>query len=76
MALVGILCYIIGCFVFIHFVFKEPIFFSYTPAVTISQLLWTVAVTDYVIKLITVGIKVLLTCLPVKVLAFQKRVSI
>ncbi|OXU20293.1 hypothetical protein TSAR_013929 [Trichomalopsis sarcophagae] len=73
MALVGILCYIIGCFVFINFVFKEPIFFSHTLPVTISQLLWTVAVTDYVLKLITVGIKVVLTCLPEKVLALQKR---
>ena len=74
-ALIGILCYIIGCFVFINFVFKEPIFFSYTPPITLSQLLWTVAVTDYVLKLITVALKVLLTSLPVKILAFQKRVN-
>lgn len=75
LALVGILCYIIGCFVFINFVFKEPIFLSYTPPDTIPQLLWIVAVTDYALKLITVNIKVLLTCLPAKVIAFQKRVS-
>ncbi|XP_011498333.1 PREDICTED: RING finger and transmembrane domain-containing protein 1-like [Ceratosolen solmsi marchali] len=72
-ALLGIFCYIIGCFIFINFLFKEPIFFAYTPPVTILQLLWTVAVTDYVLKLITVSVKVLLTTLPVKIVAFQKR---
>lgn len=75
MALLGILFYIIGCFVFINFVFKEPMFFSYTPPKTISQLLWTVAVTDYVLKLITVAFKVLMTLFPVRILPFQKRVS-
>ncbi|XP_058810709.1 RING finger and transmembrane domain-containing protein 2-like isoform X2 [Phymastichus coffea] len=73
MVLLGILCYIIGCFVFINFVFKEPIFFSYSPPKTISQLLWTVAVTDYVLKLITVAFKVLMTLLPIKILPCHKR---
>lgn len=75
MALLGIICYIIGCFSFINFVFKEPIFFVYTPPGTLGQLIWTVAVTDYILKLITVCVKVSLTLLPVKMLAFQKRVS-
>jgi hypothetical protein len=73
--LLGILCYIIGCFVFINFILKDPLFFSYIPPITISQLLSTVAVTDYVLKLITVSIKVLLTSLPIKLVAFPKRVS-
>ncbi|XP_014228124.1 RING finger and transmembrane domain-containing protein 2 [Trichogramma pretiosum] len=73
LSLVGILCYITGCFIFIDFVFKEPIFYLYKSPETIAQLLWTVAISDFVLKLITVAIKVLFTCLPEKIVPFQKR---
>ncbi|KAJ8675681.1 hypothetical protein QAD02_011467 [Eretmocerus hayati] len=73
LALLGILCYIIGCFCFISFIFKEPIFFSQMPSSTLSQLLWTVAVSDYALKLITVAVKVVLTSIPSRILPLQKR---
>ena len=41
---------------------------------TIWELLWTVAITDLVLKLFTVIVKVVLTMLPEKVVAFQRRV--
>ncbi|XP_046819487.1 RING finger and transmembrane domain-containing protein 2-like isoform X3 [Vespa crabro] len=39
----------------------------------IAELLWSVVVTDFVLKLITIVFKVILTCLPVRLLAFHKR---
>ncbi|GJQ72712.1 hypothetical protein Trydic_g1369 [Trypoxylus dichotomus] len=40
---------------------------------TVWDLLWTVGITDFILKLITVMLKILLTLLPDKIIAFQKR---
>lgn len=80
MSLLIILCYIIGCIIFIDFMFEEhKLYLSlvlippYTQPITVWELLWSVAITDFILKLITIVFKVILTCLPVKLLAFQKR---
>ncbi|XP_014204820.1 RING finger and transmembrane domain-containing protein 2 [Copidosoma floridanum] len=74
MSLFGIICYSLGCLVFINFVFKEPIFISYTTLpMTLSELLWIIVVSDYVLKLTTVAVKVVLTSLPAGLLPLQKR---
>ncbi|KAG7196735.1 hypothetical protein KM043_013994 [Ampulex compressa] len=72
-SLLIIACYIAACIVFINFMFKTHIFSPYTEPVTIWELLWSVIVTDFVLKLITIILKIILTCLPVRLLAFQKR---
>ncbi len=43
---------------------------------TLSELLWTILVTDYVLKLITVVVKMMFTLLPQKLIATSKRVCI
>lgn len=75
MTLFAIICYILGCFVFLNFVFKEPLFYTYALPMTLTELLWIVVVTDYVLKLLTVAVKVSLTSLPAGLLPLQKRVS-
>lgn len=73
MSLLLITCYIIACIMFINFKFETHIFAPYTQALTMGELLWSVLVTDFVLKLVTIVCKVLLTCLPAKLLALQKR---
>lgn len=70
-SLLSIMCFIGGCFVFINMVFEIRIFTA--QPLTISELLWSVVVTDFVLKLITIIFKAILTCLPVRLLAFHKR---
>lgn len=72
-SLLSIMCFIAGCFLFLNVMFEIHIFT--TQPLSISELLWSVIVTDFVLKLITIVFKVILTCLPVRMLAFHKRVS-
>ncbi|XP_012253632.2 RING finger and transmembrane domain-containing protein 2 [Athalia rosae] len=80
MVLLVVLFYIIGCIIFIDYMFEEHKLYlslvlipSYTQPITLWELLWSVAITDYILKLITIVFKVILTCLPVRILAFPKR---
>ncbi|XP_017890975.1 RING finger and transmembrane domain-containing protein 2 isoform X2 [Ceratina calcarata] len=73
LSLLIITCYIVGCIVFIHFEYETHIFSPYTQPLTIWELLWSVLITDFVLKLITIIFKVLVTCLPSKILALRKR---
>lgn len=80
--LLVVLFYIVGCIVFIDYMFEEHKLYlslilipSYTQPITLWELLWSVAITDYILKLITIVFKVILTCMPVRILAFQKRVG-
>ena len=75
MALLGIILYIIGCIVFVDFVFDQPMFLRFTTPTSAWELLWSVAITDFMLKLITIVLKVILTCLPAKIVALQTRVS-
>ncbi|XP_043523537.1 RING finger and transmembrane domain-containing protein 2 isoform X2 [Frieseomelitta varia] len=73
LSLLVIMCYIIGCIIFIHFEYNIRIFSPYSQSLTIWELLWTVLITDFVLKLITIIFKVFLTCLPSKLLPLRKR---
>lgn len=76
------LLYIIACIAFIHYVFEDEKLYlnllfvrTYNKPLTVWDLLWFVIVTDFILKLITVAVKILLTMLPGKIIPFQERVS-
>lgn len=69
-----ILFQIFGCFFLISYVFGDELPIFYPQPTTMWELLWFVAVMDFSIKLATIAIKVLLTCLPLRLLAVPKRV--
>lgn len=75
-SLFHILCYIFGALAMTSLVLNDYPFFFYYTYTSFWELLWGVIVTDFVVKLFTVGVKTLLTCLPGKFLAYQKRVSL
>lgn len=68
-----ILCYITACIVFVVYTFNLYTLAPYAEPLTIWDLLCYVTVMDFFLKLITIVCKVLLTCLPVRLLAFQNR---
>ncbi|EFN70191.1 Ring finger and transmembrane domain-containing protein 2 [Camponotus floridanus] len=68
-----ILCYITACIFFVGYTFDLHAFIPYAEPLTIWDLLCYVTVMDFFLKLITIMCKVLLTCLPVRLLAFQNR---
>lgn len=70
------LCYITACIVFVVYMFNLYTLAPYAEPLTIWDLLCYVTVMDFFLKLITIICKVLLTCLPIRLLAFQNRVSI
>lgn len=80
------LLYIIACLVFIHYVFSDDLqnfhivlnlvlIRTFTHPLTVWNLLWIVTITDFVLKLFTVTIKIFLTMLPASIVEFKKRVS-
>lgn len=71
-----ILCYITACIVFVVYTFNLYTLAPYAEPLTIWELLCYVTMMDFFLKLITIICKVLLTCLPVRLLAFQNRVNI
>ena len=73
--LLSILIYIFACYFAVYFIFEEPLVRMYTVPTTMWELLWSVVMTDMVLKLGTVAMKVIVTCLPAKILPYQKRVS-
>lgn len=75
MALLGIILYITGCIVFVDFIFGQPMLWRFSTPTSAWELLWSVAITDFMLKLITIVLKVILTCLPAKIIALQTRVS-
>ncbi|XP_003706228.2 ring finger protein, transmembrane 2 isoform X2 [Megachile rotundata] len=72
-SLLVITCYIVACIVFINFEYETHLFSPYTQPLTIWELLWSVLVTDFILKLLTVVCKVVLTCIPLKLLALRQR---
>ncbi|XP_014485183.1 PREDICTED: RING finger and transmembrane domain-containing protein 2-like isoform X2 [Dinoponera quadriceps] len=68
-----ILCYITACIVFVAYTLELHTLAPYAQPLTIWDLLCYVIVMDFFLKLITIVCKVLLTCLPVRLLAFQNR---
>ena len=47
----------------------------YSQPLSVWDLLWIVGVTDFVLKLITIILKISIAALPVVVLPYQRRVS-
>ncbi|XP_015126106.1 E3 ubiquitin-protein ligase RNFT1 isoform X2 [Diachasma alloeum] len=68
-----ILCYIFGALAMTSLVLNDYPFFFYSAHTSFWILLWGIIITDFVVKLFTVAVKTLLTCLPGKFLAYQKR---
>ncbi|XP_011139768.1 RING finger and transmembrane domain-containing protein 2 [Harpegnathos saltator] len=68
-----VLCYVIACIVFVAYTLELYTLVPYAQPLTIWDLLCYVIVMDFFLKLITIVCKVLLTCLPVRLLAFQNR---
>lgn len=66
----------------VHFLFGHGkllpnvvMFPDYTEPFDVWELLWLVVLTDLIVRIITVDVKLLITMLPAFVLPFQKRVS-
>ncbi|XP_078042280.1 ring finger protein, transmembrane 2 isoform X1 [Augochlora pura] len=72
-SLLVITCYIVACIVFTYFEYDTHIFFPYTQPLTVWELLWSVLITDFILKLITIICKVFITCLPSRILPLRKR---
>lgn len=77
------LLYISLCIFFINYIFEEEKLYmslifirTFEKPLSVWDLLWVVGITDFILKLITVVFKILLTLTPEKIIAFQKRVSI
>lgn len=77
------LLYIAACIFFIYYVFEDKKLYlnllfirTYDKPLSVWDLLWFVIITDFILKLITIAVKICLTMLPGKLVAFQERVSI
>lgn len=75
--------YIFGCILLITCMFIEEKLFSnlifippYTQPLSVWDLLWTVGITDFFLKLFTIFVKIIIVALPGSLFAYQKRVRI
>ncbi|CAG9787066.1 unnamed protein product [Diatraea saccharalis] len=82
-ALFSELVFTVSCIVIVHFLFGHGIllpnvvmFPSYVDPINVWELLWLVVLTDLIVKIITVDIKIMVTMMPAFLLPFQKRVII
>lgn len=70
-----------SCIVIVHFLFghgkllPNVVMFPGYTELDVWELLWLVVLTDLIVKIITVDIKILVTMMPAFILPFQKRVS-
>ncbi|CAH2040782.1 unnamed protein product, partial [Iphiclides podalirius] len=69
-----------GCVAIVHFLFGHGkllpnviMFPGYTDPIDVWELLWLVVLTDLIVKIITVDVKILVTMMPACLLPFQKR---
>lgn len=76
-------CYIFGCILLITCMFIEENMFSnlifippYTQPLSVWDLLWTVGITDFFLKLFTIFVKIVIVALPGNIIAYQKRVCL
>lgn len=77
------LVYIACCLIFIFYLFEDEQLYlnlscirTYSKTLTVWDLLWFVTITDFILKLITVAVKIVITLMPGSIIAFQKRVSV
>lgn len=75
--------YINAAILFIHYVVAEEHLYlnlifvrTYDKPLTVWDLLWVVGITDFILKLITVMLKIGLTLLPGQIVQFKRRVCI
>ncbi|CAH2085267.1 unnamed protein product [Euphydryas editha] len=69
-----------SCIFIVHFLFGHGkllsnviMFPTYTEPIDVWELLWLVVLTDLIVKIITVNIKIVITMMPAFILPFQKR---
>ncbi|PNF42611.1 hypothetical protein B7P43_G01282 [Cryptotermes secundus] len=69
-----------GCILFIYYMFQDQKLYlslvfipPYTQPLSVWDVLWIVGVTDFVLKLVTIILKVSIAALPVFLLPYQKR---
>ncbi|XP_072949933.1 E3 ubiquitin-protein ligase RNFT2-like [Epargyreus clarus] len=74
------LVFTVSSIIIVHFLFGHGkllpnviMFPGYTEPIDVWELIWLVVLTDLVVKIITVDIKILVTMLPAFILPFQKR---
>ncbi|PNF24345.1 hypothetical protein B7P43_G11915 [Cryptotermes secundus] len=79
-SLLLIVCNLLGCILFIYYMFQDQKLYlslvfipPYTQPLSVWDLLWIVGVTDFVLKLVTIILKVSIAALPVFLLPYQKR---
>ncbi|XP_076634439.1 ring finger protein, transmembrane 2 isoform X2 [Colletes latitarsis] len=72
-SLLFITCCILGSTFLINFEYDTHIFSTYTEPLTVWELLWSILITDFILKLFTIVCKIFLTCLPAKLLPFRTR---
>ncbi|XP_023723519.1 RING finger and transmembrane domain-containing protein 2 [Cryptotermes secundus] len=82
-SLLLIVCNLLGCILFIYYMFQDQKLYlslvfipPYTQPLSVwdgKVLLWIVSVTDFVLKLVTIILKVSIAALPVFLLPYQKR---
>lgn len=73
------LLYVFASVAFIIYVYKDEklhlnLMFIRPPSSTVWELLWTCVLTDFILKLITIAFKIMLTMLSAKIVPFQKQV--
>ncbi|XP_059058608.1 RING finger and transmembrane domain-containing protein 2 [Achroia grisella] len=79
-ALLCELIFTISCIAVVHFLFGHEkllpnvvMFPTYTDSIDAWELIWLVVLTDLIVKIITVDIKIIVTMMPAFLLPFQKR---
>ncbi|RVE52002.1 hypothetical protein evm_003280 [Chilo suppressalis] len=79
-ALFSELVFTVSCIGIVHFLFGHEkllsnvvMFPTYTDPIDVWELLWLVVLTDLIVKIITVDIKIVVTMMPAFLLPFQKR---
>ncbi|PNF42444.1 hypothetical protein B7P43_G09361 [Cryptotermes secundus] len=79
-SLLLIVCNLLGCILFIYYMLQEQKLYlslvfipPYTQPLSVWDVLWIVGVTDFVLKLVTIILKVSIAALPVFLLPYQKR---
>lgn len=79
-SLLIIVCNLVGCILFIYYIFQDQKLYlslvfipPYSQPLSVWDLLWIVGVTDFVLKLITIILKISIAALPGIVLPYQKR---
>lgn len=79
-SLLVVLMYIVLCIFFLDYIFDQKLYANlvfaavYTNPLTVSKLLWTVTVSDFMLKLITVVCKIFVIFVPGFIMPFQRRV--